>query len=53
MCNEERIEGRKEWEGWGIEIDQDMAGEERRKGLGVESRVTGKWDVRATGDQLS
>ena len=37
-----RIERSKE--GWGIEIYQDMAGEEK----GMESRVTGKWDVRAT-----
>ena len=33
----------------GIEIYQDMAAGEK----GMESRVTGKWDVRATRDQLS
>ena len=49
MRNEERIEGRngKGGELRYIRIWQGM------EGAGVESRVTGKWDVRATGDQFS
>ena len=46
MCNEEGIEGGNS-KGGELRYIRIWQG---RKG---ESRVTGKWDVRATGDQLS